>query len=85
MIATLQLVMKLSQDGPNVRCDLSSLGDLTPDGWKEGNVETGPNYFASVVVPGNLPNQLPQDTINEIGMAMRKYLLREVPKMVAGD
>lgn len=82
---TLQLVMKLSQDNSNVRCDLASLGDLTPDGWKEGNVETGPNYFASVVVPGILPQQLPQDTINDIGMAMRKYLLREVPKLIAGD
>lgn len=85
MIATLQLVMKLSQDGSNVRCDLQSLGDLTPSGWKEGNVETGPNYFASVVLPGVLPNELSQDTVDEIGMAMRKFMLREVPRLVAGD
>lgn len=88
---TIQLVLRLSQDGDLVRLDISSLGDLHPTQWdparttaklsQPGQV-TGPSYYSTITLPGKLPTTIPQEAVDEIGTTARKALQGTLARLV---
>ncbi len=82
---TIQLIARFSQSGDEIRVDLASLGDQSPEGWTPGTTETGPNYFAAATIPGTLPKTLPQSFVDDLGAAFRKAVRTRLPALTEAE